>query len=349
MDASLEHSPVRRGRSDGRYSAIQKEKFLSKPAYLIPLIATVAMTTAQAAPRIDNVLVHMVPPGATSLVGAHMDQVIASDLYRKLIAQQKLAQLDAFARDTGFDPRRDVREVLLVTIPKGSVLAARGTFNLKQDPVSGLNLVRHGQYNIRMSGTAGFCILDSSLAVAGDLAAVEASLDEWQSGSHKEATALLNLASSLDPQVQLWGVSTGFATFLAASLPRTGNGIEFSALFKGIDSMWFSASVTSGLDAAIYSKTTTEQDAITLRDTAKGLIGLGRLSVPQGNSDLLRLWDGITVDQTGPSFTLKVQLPGNLVDTLIQLFSGPAGGRGATGGRGGRGGSGRRLANPPAR
>jgi hypothetical protein len=308
-------------------------------------LAAVAISTAQAAPRIDNVLIRMVPPGATSLVGAHMDQVIASDLYRKLIALQRLAQLDAFAHDTGFDPRRDVREMLLVTIPQGSVLLARGTFNLKQDPIAGMTVVRHGQYSIRTSGTAGFCILDSSLAVAGEIPAIEASLDEWDTGSHTAAASLLTLANSLDPQVQLWGVSTGFATFLAANLPRTGSGIDFSAIFKGIDSMWFSASMTSGLDAAVYGKTATEQDAITFRDTAKGLIGLGRLSVPQGRPELLRLWDGITVDQTGPSFILKVQIPGNLVDTLVQLFSGPAAGRGATGGRGGRGGSGRRVGN----
>ena len=80
---------------------------------------------ASAAPRVDNVLVRMVPPGATSLVDAHMDQLIASDLYQKLTAQQKLAQFDQFVRDTGFDPRRDVREILLGSGPQGTVLLAR--------------------------------------------------------------------------------------------------------------------------------------------------------------------------------------------------------------------------------
>src|SRR5580693_4386645 len=97
-----------------------------------------AAVVSQAAPRVDNVLLRMVPPGSTSLVGAHMDQLEASDLYQKLIAQQKLPQLDQFARDTGFDPRRDVREILLVTGPSGTVVLARGKFNLKQDPTAGM-------------------------------------------------------------------------------------------------------------------------------------------------------------------------------------------------------------------
>ena len=96
----------------------------------------------------------------------------------------------------------------------------------------------------------------------------------------------------------LWGVSTGFAGFLANNLPHAGNGIDFSAIFRGIESTWFSASVASGFQAAIHCTTATEKDAMNLRDAAKGLVGLGRLSVPQNKPDLLRFWDGITVDQT---------------------------------------------------
>src|SRR5580692_1477591 len=118
--------------------------------YCLLLAAGVSTGIAQGAPRIDNVLIRMVAPGPTSLVGAHMDQLTASELYQKLIAQQKLPQLDQFARDTGFDPRHDVREFLWVTGPQGSVLLARGKFNLKGDPAAGLKLERHGQYNIRL-------------------------------------------------------------------------------------------------------------------------------------------------------------------------------------------------------
>jgi hypothetical protein len=313
---------------------------------------------AQAAPRIDNVLIRMVPPDPTSLVGAHMDQLTGSELYQKLIAQQKLPQLDQFARETGFDPRHDVREILLVNGPQGSVLLARGTFNLKPDPVAGMKVIRHGQYSIRTlpasaaspgttPGTpSGFCVLDSSLAAAGELPAVEAALDEWaQHGVHKAAEPLLGNVTSVSDQAALWGVSTGFAKFLAGNLPGGGNGIDFSAIFRGIESSWFSASVGSGFQAAIHCTTGTEKDAMNLRDAAKGLIGFGRLSVPPNKPDLLRFWDGLTVDQSGRTFALNADIPGDLIDEMVQFLSAP-GGRGGSGrgGRGGRGGSGARGA-----
>jgi hypothetical protein len=301
-----------------------------------------AQTLAYAAPRVDNVLIRMVPPGSTSLVGAHMDKLVASDLYQKLAAQQKLPGLDQFAHDTGFDPRSDVREILLVTAPGGTVLLSRGRFNVRQAMSPQLKMVRHGQYSIFTLDKAGFCILDASLAAAGDIPALEAALDEWQRGTHKGAQPLLATVSSISDQTTLWGTSSGFASFLAGNLPRAGNGIDFSAIFKGIDSTWFTASVNSGFQASIHATTATEKDAMNLRDTAKGLIGFGRLSVPESKPDLLRFWDGMSVEQEGRSFVLNAAIAGDLIDQMVQLLSNPAGrgGRGGSG-RGGRAGSGR--------
>jgi hypothetical protein len=206
-----------------------------------------------------------------------------------------------------------------------------------------MKLVRHGQYSIRTvvssDVTSGFCILDSSLAAAGELPAVEAALDEWQHGAHKAAQPLLASVTALDEKAALWGVSTGFASFLAKNLPRAGNGIDFSAIFNGIESSWFSASVSSGFQAEIHCTTASEKDAVNLRDTAKGLIGFGRLSVPQNKPDLIRFWDGITVEQSGRAFSIDANIGGDLIDQMVQFLSAP-GGRGGSG-RGGRGSSGR--------
>ena len=306
------------------------------------LLLSLVATAASAAPRIDNVLVRMVPPGATSLVGAHMDRLIASDIYQKLIARQSLPQLETFFRETGFDPRKDVREVLLTNVPQGTVLMARGTFDLKQVPPASTKLLRHGEYSIRTLESYGNCFLDSTLAVAGETTAVEAALDEWKRGAHTGAQALLKQVATVDTQTPLWGVSTGFASFLAGNLPRMGNGIDFAAIFKGIESTWFTATVASGFQASIHCTTASEKDAMNLRDTAKGLIGFGRLNVPEGQPEMLRFWDGFTVDQTGRAFALNADISGDLLDQMVRMlsFGGGRGGRGGSG-RGGRGGSGR--------
>jgi len=281
-------------------------------------------------PKIDNVLIRMVPPGSISLVGAHMDAIRQTDLYRRMLAERRLPDVDRFAAETGFDPRRDVRELLYVTTPgETNVMLARGTFRPSLSSMRDLKLVRHGEYNIFVNAEhkAGFCILDSTLAAAGDLAGIEAALDEWKSGSNTGAQPLLARVRPASPGAQLWGVSTGVAGFLSDYMPRANNGIDFSRIFRGLEDTWFEADFAAGVRASVHGRTRTDEDAVNLRDAAKGLIGLGRLSVPEKQPELLRIWDGIAVTQDGRNLLVSANIPENLIDKLVAMFS-PAPGRG---------------------
>ncbi|MGA2714819.1 MAG: hypothetical protein ABSG41_17095 [Bryobacteraceae bacterium] len=287
---------------------------------------------ALAQPPVDNVLERMVPPGSTSLVGARMDQIRQTDFYRKLVAAQTLPQVDQFARDTGFDPRRDVRELLFVETPRGSVMLARGTFHLNSAGLKGITKTRHGEYDIWGRAAGGFCILDSTLAVAGDVPAIEAALDEWKSGAHagghSDAQPLLARAVAVSPQAQFWGVSTGFAGFLADHPPAASSGLDLSKIFRGLEDTSFQADLSTGLRAEVHGTTMTEKDAASLRDAVRGMVGLGRLQVPENQPELLRVWDGITADQQGRSITIRADIAQNLFDKLIQMLSsGPSGPR----------------------
>lgn len=296
------------------------------------LFLTAAVTAAQ--PRIDNVLVKMVPPGSTSLVSARMDQIKTTEFYKKLLEQQKLPQVERFAKETGFDPRRDVREMLFASTATGGVLLARGHFLIQPEPVqrAQAKLIRYGQYNIWSLADNGFCVLDSTLAAAGDLKSLEAALDEWKSGAHTGAAAMLARAKQIDAKTQFWGVSSGFATFVADNLPRAGGragGIDFSKIFRGLEDTWFQADFSNGFKADLHGSTAAEQDAVNLRDTARGLVGFGRLSVPEAQPEMLKLWDGIVVEQVGRSVTIRADIAQSLVDRLVQMLSTVPGGRGS--------------------
>lgn len=282
---------------------------------------------AMAQPRIDNVLIRMVPPGVTSLAGAQMDRIKTTEFYRKLSEQQKLPQFDAFARDTGFDPRRDVRELLFANTVSGGVLLARGTFPLHPE-IKDAKPVRHGAYTIEKTGAGALCILDATLAVAGDFKSVEAALNEWTSGSHKGAQPLLAHAHEIDPSSQFWALSTTFAGFLADNMPIARGGIDFSRIFRGLEDIWIQADFSKGLQGLAHGTAATDQDAVNLRDTAKGLVGLGRLSVPENKPEMLKMWDGITIEQVGRNVTIHMDIPQELLDQLVRMFSSPSGGRG---------------------
>ena len=294
--------------------------------WAVLLLAAVSLAFGQ--PRVDNVLVRMVPPGALSLAGMRMDQVRNTDVYRKLIENRSLPQLDLFERQTGFDPRRDVREFLLVNTPTGGVILARGTFHLNPDALpEGRRMVRHGEYNVIAAGGAGFCILDSTLVAAGDLESVRASLDEWKSGKHTAAQPLLAEAKEVDPASQVWGVSTGFAGFPADHMPNAGTGIDFSKIFRGLKNIWFQADFAGGFKGEVHGTAATDEDAVNLRDTAKGLIGFGRLNVPRNQPEMLKVWDGITVAQEGRSLTIRAEIPSVLLDRMIEMLGSAPGGR----------------------
>jgi len=286
------------------------------------LLLVLAFTSAVSAqPRIDNVLERMVPPGATSLVGGHMDQIKQTQIYKKMLATQNLGQLDQFASDTGFDPRRDVRELLFTTNAQGSVMLARGTFHINSITLKGAKKTRHGQYDIWGQGGNGFCILDPTLAVAGDIPAVEAALDEWTSGTHTAAQPLLARVAGVNPQSQLWGISMGTGNFLADHPPAANSGLDFSKIFSSLHDYWFQADFSAGMRAEVHGTTGTEKDAMNLRDAVRGLVGLGRLNVPENQPELLKVWDGITVDQQGRSISLHADIAQDLIDKMVLLLN----------------------------
>jgi hypothetical protein len=278
------------------------------------------MMTAQ--PRVDNVLERMVPPASTGLVGAHMDQLKQTELYKKMVAAQSLAQLDQFALETGFDPRRDVRELLFVTTSRGAVMLARGTFHLNTVMLKNAQKSRHGQYDIWGLGASGFCILDSTLAAAGEIPALELALDEWTSGAHTAAQPLLARVAAVNPQDQIWGISTGSGNFLAEHPPAAGSVLDFSKIFRSLEDYWFEADFGAGMRTEVHGTTRTEKDAVSLRDTVRGLVGLGRLNVPENQPELLKVWDGITIDQQGRAISIHADITQELIDRVVQLLSG---------------------------
>jgi hypothetical protein len=311
------------------YTRLQPRSFLrlqnaAEAACTAFVFAFTSIGVLFAQPPVDNVLERMVPPGSTSLVGGRMDLIKQTNLYRKMVAAQSLPQVDEFARDTGFDPRRDVRELLFVETPHGSVLLARGTFHLNGAPLKDTQRTRHGEYEIRGKGSAGFCILDSTLAVAGDIPAIEAALDEWKSGTHTAARPLLARVASVNPHAQLWGISTGLAGFLADHAPGVASGLDLSKIFRGLEDTSFQVDLSTGLRAEVRGTTANEKDAIGLRDMVRGIVGFGRLQVPENQPELLRVWDGVNAEQQGRSITIHIDIAQDLLDKLIQMLgSGP--------------------------
>lgn len=283
------------------------------------LVALTACNSAETGRTgIDSTLIALVPPDATMLSGIRMEAVRATALYRKMLAQQALPQLDDFGRKTGFDPRRDVRELLIASNGTDVLMAARGAFNLHG--IEGSTKSSYKGYTLYANESRAVGLIDSSTAVAGPLTAVRAALDRYKAGSRARPDELLARARQIPSENQVWSVSNGFENLLTMTIPQQGNAANVGRILGSLQNTTAAADFRTGVNGFIDGLCRTDQDAKNLGDAARGLVGLGRLSVPENQPELLKLWDGIRVDQQERTVKITVAIPEDLVDKLIDLL-----------------------------
>jgi hypothetical protein len=244
-----------------------------------------------------------------------MDQVRTTDLYQKLRAQKRFSELDDLKKKTGFDPTRDVTEMLIATNGKDAVTIARGHFtasdpDAKKSPYKG--------YTLNLHGEGAYALIDSTTAVAGTAAGVRSAIDQYKAGPTRTpaVVALLARARAL-PQAQIWAVSDSPEAF--AGLLQSGSTANFGKMFGQLDSLTLTIDMSKGLNMAITADCRTDTDAKTLGDAIRGLVSLGKMSVPQGQGDMLRLYDSVQVDQQQKSVKLLANVAPDLIDKVLQL------------------------------
>jgi hypothetical protein len=276
--------------------------------------------TAGYAARVDAMLAKFIPPDTVSLLGAQMDQLRQTPLYAKLMAQQKLPQMDKFAQETGFDPRTDVKELLLASAarPESSIVVAHGAFHPTH--LEQVQVEKFEGYNIYWKDKAGFVIIDANTAVAGPVDRVKMAITEYRGGGKTVPKDLLDRARAVGDDNQVWAVSQGGFNFLSTQMPQSGNGVNFAKIFQNLDHTLFEADLRNGFKALAKGDCKTAEDAKNLSDGARGLVGFGRLSVPDNHPELLKLWDAVQVSQNDREFLIRADIPQNLIDQLVAMF-----------------------------
>ncbi len=264
---------------------------------------------------IDSTLAAWVPSDAIMLAGVHMDALRTTPLFQKLIAGRSLPQLDDFARETGFDPRRDVRELLLASDGKDTLIAARGTFS--ERGLAGLAKQSYKGVTLYTRGERGAAFIDTSTAIAGTLPAVKRALDRHPSGNGSGPEELLDRARQISSQYQIWSVSNGFENLLTSEIPETGNAANAGRILRSLENTTIAADLSTGINAYLTGICRSDDEAKNLSDAARGLIGLARLGVPKKQPELLRLWDGIKVDQQQRTVNITVAAPEDLVEKML--------------------------------
>jgi hypothetical protein len=286
------------------------------PLLVIP-VAILGCSCAQpGGGRIDAALAALVPADTILLSGIRMNELRATPLYTKMLSQQRLSELDDFAKQTNFDPRKDVNEMLLASNGVESVLLARGNFKI-QAPAGMKKSTYKGATLYGKTGGA-YAILDATTAVAGVESAVRRAIDQKQSGRPGPAP-LLDRARALPGSGQLWFVSSGWGTLPERLGADAGNLSNMGRLLRTIENASGTADLRSGITATVIGQCRTDPDAKNVGDAARGMVGLGRLSVPENQPEMLRVFDGIKVEQKQRTVQVNVNISNDLIDKMLKM------------------------------
>lgn len=272
---------------------------------------------------IDPSLEMLVPPDTIFIVGANVDKIKDTPVYRKLLKDVELASLDDFTKKTGIDPRKDLWQVISVSNGKTALLLARGKFSTEMEPrleSEGAQRIGYKGYTLLGNEHGAVVFMNTSTAVAGSTDQLRLLIDRRNQSGGGLPPALRAQIDALSPNDEIWAATVGGLSNLGLQIPDSSNLGSALQFLQGIESIRLGMDVRSGLKAEAEASCDSEKSAKRVHDSLRGLIGFGRLSTPDNRPDLLQLYDGLKVTQDQTRTDLTAQISPDLVDRFLDLW-----------------------------
>ncbi len=294
---------------------------------LLPLAALLTAAACSKSPtgaQVDKAFRSAISPDAQTLIALKLDQLKASDLYRRHQQELQLPLLDSMSQRLGLDPRRDLSDVLIVWDGKSLLLLAQGALNAAQlqsklaavgaqrVPYKNFALFTHEANSVSFPG--------QNLAVAGPTAVVQSALDLLSSHSGAVPDELQDRLAEVPADSQIWEVSSGglpIANFPLSSEMQS----NLSNIAAYVSATSLGLRFDSGSHLQVHLICKSPEGAQRIHDSLRGLIGLARLSTHDNELDLLRMWDAINISKDQQVVSVKADLPADLSDRLIAQLS----------------------------
>jgi hypothetical protein len=311
-----------------------KQGAFMQPTALI-LAGVFTVSTAMAA---DSSLLGLVMPDAKVVTGIEVSQSQATPFGQYVFSQIQLgADFDKITAATGFDPRRDLQEIIAATAAadptqaprtQSGLVLGRGSFQPAKlstaAVLAGATTSTYKGFEILANSAGGknggVVFLDNSTVATGDIPSLKAAIDRRVAGVAFSGP-LAQKASAASASNDAWFATATPSTFLAGKLPggNTG-GINPVALLQSVvqtsGGVKFAA---TGATASIEAVTNTSQDAQALADVLRFLTSMVQMnrnsSAATGRAASLA--DSATVTATGPVMRVTVMLPEQQLEQLL--------------------------------
>jgi len=321
---------------------------------LIPVILAVQAAAFAADPS----LLRMVMPDAKVIAGIQVAQTKNSLFGQFVLSHMQVddAGFQKFAAQTGFDPLRDVSEILIASNWQSSspeskwLVMARGTFNLTK---IGHAAEAHGaqpsnfqgvdlySYSAPVKSTAakpdaanpdapnpdatkptvenGIAFLDASTALLGDLSSVKAAIGRWK-GNVPANDALIAKVRDVSAKNDFWFVTLVPVSEFAGAMPDANLGGAMKGnLLAGISQA--SGGVRFGDTVSISAEAIarSDKDAQALVDVVKfvaGMVQLNRDNNPTAGQ-VATLLDTLDCKAAGNVTTISLAIPETQLEQML--------------------------------
>lgn len=287
---------------------------------VLALMLSACIVVRRSSVVFDMGLTALAPADTTFVLGADLDAIRNTHVFQKYVDQVSLPQMDEFAKKTGIDPRRDLHKILSCSNGKTAIFLARGNFaSGKSVQIEGLSRTEYKGHTLFGNEQSGVLFWNSSTAVGGRTEELRALADSGGNGRGLPS-ALLQKAASVGPNAQVWGAFNGGLQNVNLGLPEQSNAGQVLRILRGIDNGTLGIDLRDGFGLEIHVECQTANDAKHVHDAVRGVIGLGRLSTPDNQPEMLKLYDAINIQQDQTKVDVTARIAPELEDKFLDLW-----------------------------
>jgi hypothetical protein len=287
----------------------------------------------------DPGLLNLVMPDAQVLAGMNVTNSTISPLGTFLLSHlSNDPGLQQFIAQTGFDPSRDLTEMLAAsngnTAAPSSLVLAKGSFDVAKivariaqgtsqqvSTYAGATLIT--STNAKDTHAAAF--IGGSIAVTGNVVSVKAALDR-SGGVNSIDPALAAQAQTLSTTEDAWSVSlASLGSLIPGGATAAGGAGQTLQLVKNIQSSSAGLKFGGNVQFTAQAVADTPQDASALGDVIKMIASLAAMSAAS-NADaaaIAQALQSLQVTTSGATVNLSASLPEAQVEALLSAALAP--------------------------
>lgn len=294
-----------------------------------PLIANAPILNATALvvlcagllPAADSQLLSLVMPDAKVLAGVNVDRAKTTPFGLYVLSQiqaqgsQHLQQVTAL---TGFDPTRDLHELLIASTgapgDKSGLVLARGNFDAGKIQAAGQ---AGGGTTLAYKGvtllldpkqTHAVAFLDPTLAAAGDVASVEGAIDR-QTAPTSLSVALLNQVNQWSGSEDSWFIAN--VPLAALKPPASASNPQNAAVQNAFQNIQQAAGGVKFGPQVVFTgqaQADTPQNATAIAGILQFLASMAQLQAQQKNPQMAAILPSLAITTSGNAVNLSLSV-----------------------------------------